>query len=216
MSDSLASPVAAPDERRLPLPDDQLRYPVRVGDLKQWHYCPRVVYFDLCLPHLRPTTYLMQVGHRAGMQAARREMRRSLRRYGLEGGERAFNVHLASERLGLHGVADLVIYLPSEAVALPVDYKNSRRLQPHVRLQIAAYALLLEETLGQHAPRGFVYLIPLRRAVEVRITPQLRRAVLRTLEQIQTMLWQDRLPEPTPHRARCVDCEFRRFCNDTL
>ncbi len=210
-------PIAAPDERRLPVPDDRLRYPVRVTDLKQWAYCPRGVYFDLCLPHLRPTTYLMQAGRQAEQRFVRLEMRRSLRRYGLPAGERHFAVYLASERLGLHGVADLVLELPApDHAVLPVDAKLSRRVSPGMRLQLAAYALLLEESWGVPAPRGFVYLIPRKQACEVPITARLRRQVLSTLEAIHDMLWHDRLPPPTPRRARCVDCEFRRFCNDTL
>ena len=33
-----------------------------VTDLKQYFYCPRVVYYTYCLPLLRPTTYKMEAG----------------------------------------------------------------------------------------------------------------------------------------------------------
>ena len=46
--------------------DDDLRYPIRVSDLKQWVYCPRVFYYQQCLPDVRPTTYKMKAGVEAG------------------------------------------------------------------------------------------------------------------------------------------------------
>ncbi len=50
----------------------------------------------------------------------------------------------------------------------------------------------------------------------VRITPKLRQEVLACVEQIREMVVQERMPEPTSRRGRCVDCEFRRFCGDVV
>ncbi len=207
------------EERRLPLPDEKHDTPFRVSDLKQWAYCPRVVYYTHCLPDVRPTTWNMQAGREAGRRAEGREIRRSLRRYGLEEARREFRVYLASSRLGLRGIADLVLFVgPSgeEEELIPVDYKLSHKAEAHTRLQVAAYGLLLEETYGVKVRRGFLYLIPRRQAVEVRLTPPLRRKVLKTLEAMQTMLWSERMPEKTARAAQCAVCEFRRFCNDVL
>lgn len=33
-----------------------------VTDLKQWTYCPRVLYYRYCLPDIRPVTDLMRAG----------------------------------------------------------------------------------------------------------------------------------------------------------
>ena len=81
--------------------DDVLTMPFRVTDLKQWVYCPRILYYHHCLPDVRPVTYTMEAGIEAGRAEEGREERRSLRAYGLASGEREFNVALRSERLGL-------------------------------------------------------------------------------------------------------------------
>ena len=88
-----------------------------VTDLKQWVYCPRILYYHQCLPDVRPVTYKMEAGIEAGRAEEGREERRSLRAYGLAEGEREFNVPLASERLGLRGEIDLLITLPGAAPA---------------------------------------------------------------------------------------------------
>ena len=116
----------------------------QVTDLKQYTYCPRVVFFAYCLPLIRPMTYKMEAGIAAHNVAEEREQRRSLRRYGLTEGERFFDLWLASEALGLRGRVDLAIRTITEAI--PVEYKNSPgRAGRHLKLQLAAYGRMLEE-----------------------------------------------------------------------
>src|SRR5689334_1719482 len=83
-----------------------------VTDLKQWSYCPRIVYYRYCLPDIRPITALMQLGIAHHSAEVGREERRSLRTYGLSEGERVFDVELRSERLQLRGRLDLAIAIP--------------------------------------------------------------------------------------------------------
>jgi CRISPR-associated exonuclease Cas4 len=198
--------------------DDVLTMPFRVTDLKQWVYCPRILYYHLCLPDVRPMTYKMEAGIEAGRAEEGREERRSLRAYGLASGEREFNVALHSERLGLRGEVDMVITL-SEGISrevIPVDYKLSRIAGPHFKLQLAAYALLLEEARGCEVQRGFLYYIPLRRAESVPMDRRVRGQLERALAEMRRTLEREEMPAPTPNLRKCVACEFRRFCNDVL
>ncbi len=192
---------------------------LRVTDLKQWEYCPRVVYYQYCLPGVRPITYKMEVGIAAQRDAEANEERRSLRAYGFEEGERHFNVHLRSLHLGCVGQVDLVVERSANGRRLltPVDYKYSRR-EPgrHFQLQLALYALMLEEEWGGQVEEGFIYLIPVREAVRVELSARLRRRAERALTKIRTAVQAERMPPPTSRRARCTSCEFRRFCNDVV
>lgn len=185
----------------------------RVVDLKQYVYCPRVAYYHLALPAVRPVTYKMRHGIEQQAAAEDREQRRSLRTYGLAAGERSFNVPLWSARLGLSGELDMLISTEQELI--PVDYKDTEKVGAHFRLQLMAYGRLLEENQVERVVRrGFLYLIPRRKAVEVMFTPRLREELAVALTELRAMALRQRVPEPTSQRARCVDCEFRRFCND--
>lgn len=198
--------------------DDTLTTPFKVTDLKQWVYCPRILYYQLCLPAVRPVTFKMQHGIEAGQAEEGREERRSLRAYGLSEGTREFNVPLQSDRLGLRGEADLVITTPESAQGgvIPVDYKYSTIDGPHFRLQLAAYALLLEDSRACTVSRGYLYLIPERRAEPVEIDRRLRAKTLAALDTMRQMLASEKMPTPTDQLRKCVACEFRRFCNDVL
>ena len=124
-----------------------------VTDLKQYTYCPRIVYYHHCLPAVRPVTYKMEAGVEAGSAEETRELRRSLRPYGLGHGERHLDVWLRSESWGLRGRADLVIDTDDNASGrrelIPVDFKFSPgRLGANIRLQLLAYGVLVEEASG--------------------------------------------------------------------
>jgi CRISPR-associated exonuclease Cas4 len=197
-------------------PSIDLEAPFRVTDLKQWAYCPRIVYYQFCLPDVRPTTYKMEAGREAGLAEQERERRRSLRTYGLESGRREFEVPLLSSTLGLRGKPDMIIWLDEAREAIPVDYKLSKAAGEHFKLQLAAYGMMIEEGSGYTVKRGFLYSIPLRRAEEIRIDRRLRDKLAATLNEMHCILRYEAMPAPTPNRNKCLACEFRRFCNDVL
>ncbi|GIV73775.1 MULTISPECIES: CRISPR-associated protein Cas4 [Caldilinea] len=190
---------------------------LRVTDIRQYAYCPRVVFYEYCLSGVRPLTYKMLQGLEAQHRVEELEKRRSLREYRLTEGVRHFHVALTSERLGCTALVDLVVESGegNQRRVTPVDFKMSRR-EPgtHFRLQLACYGMMLEEIWQVPAPEGILYLIPLKRAVRVNLDRRLRKDAERTLAEIREMVLHERMPAPTPHRNRCVDCEFRRFCND--
>jgi CRISPR-associated exonuclease Cas4 len=192
-----------------------------VTDLKQWTYCPRVLYYRYCLPEIRPITDLIAAGIRSHSDEAGREERRSLRTYGLTTGERAFDIGLRSAALGLRGRLDLAIAAPDRATpgaeAIVVEYKDSE--QPagaHIKLQLAAYALLLEEAWGLPVRRGFIYAIPLRQSEVVVISAALRQKVRQAVVAMRAAVEGERMPDAPASRRPCVSCEFRRFCNDVV
>ena len=190
-----------------------------VTDLKQFTYCRRVVYYTYCLPLIRPKTYKMSAGVAAHERAARLEQRRTLKAYRLAEGTRHFDVSAESVELGLRGRVDLVIRTASETgpELVVVDYKNSRRrIGRHVKLQLSAYALMLEESWEMPAGRGFVVSLLSRQSEEVRLTARLRQEVREAVDAMRQMVDREAMPDPPRTRKPCVGCEFRRFCNDVL
>jgi len=192
-----------------------------VTDLKQYTVCPRIVYYRYCLPRVRPITGLMEEGIVRHEEEDTREERRSLRNYGVSEGERTTHLALRSSALGLTGRLDLAIATPSRTAAtaegIVVEYKYSeQKAGPHFALQLAAYALLLEEAWGLPVKRGYLYSIPLRRAEPIPITPHLRKKVVQTVQHIRNNAERELMPAAPATQYRCVACEFRRFCNDIV
>ena len=122
---------------------------IRVSDVKQYFYCPRVVYHTYFTPVHRPTTHPMELGADEHEVLSVLERRRTLARYGLEAGSRKFHVPLRAEALGLTGVLDLLI--ETETGAFPVEFKSTRgRLDLNAKCQLTAYAMMVEGVSRRH------------------------------------------------------------------
>jgi len=188
-----------------------------VTDIKQHAHCPRITYYERCLSHVRPRTYKMDVGVLEHEEEQGRAKRRSLNAYQVLEGERLFDVSLVSERYSLSGTIDEVVRTANHEV-IPIDYKGSSSIRTIHRLQLTAYALLIEDVWNIPISHGFIYLIPKRKALRVAITAPLRQQVQEALIYMRQIVEHEEMPPPMPmeKRAVCVGCEFRRFCNDVI
>lgn len=185
-----------------------------VSDVRQYVYCPRIPYYrlGLRLPH-RFVTADMHEGIRAHAETTEREHRRTLRAYGLEDGERTFDLQLYSQNLRLGARVDMLIRRRNEVI--PVEYKNTEApLGQHHKYQLTAYAILAEDHFGLPARRVFVYFIPRKRAEEVAVTPSTRAYTRRILRRIREAVAAESLPDGTRVLGRCGVCEFLPYCND--
>jgi CRISPR-associated exonuclease Cas4 len=187
--------------------------PLRVNDLKQFEYCPRIVFYNTVMPLERKTTIKMERGKEEEFRLDALEKRRSLRRYELASGERRFHVSLDSPTLALSGKLDLLIV--SRKGYFPVDFKYTRgRPRRNHIIQLAGYGLLVEEKFRTQVETAFIYLAPIQEVISIRITEELKTEIRLRLREIRTMIQEEILPPPTPLRSRCEECEFRNYCGD--
>lgn len=186
---------------------------LRVSDIKQFLYCPRVVFFTYVCPVPKKTTRKMEFGKGEHLVLDRLEKRRTFKRYNIEEGKRVFHLPLRSTRLGLTGLLDLHIQAGGEY--FPVEFKFTTA-EPGLnhKYQLIAYAMLLEEYVHTAVRYGFLYLIPRNQVILVPVTENAREFVRDTLRKIRTMVATERFPAVTRKSARCTDCEFRNYCRD--
>jgi CRISPR-associated exonuclease Cas4 len=186
---------------------------LRVTDIKQFLYCPRICYWNYVVPVERRLPPKVEYGAADHTLLARLEERRTLRAYGLPAGTRRFHVRLTSEILGLTGVLDAL--LETEEERIPVEYKDTLGgVRLNHRVQLAAYALLLREQPGPPVRRGMVFLIPEQRICAVRLDGALDRVVREALGAMRAAIAAELLPPPPDRWAKCRDCELLRFCGD--
>jgi len=186
---------------------------LRVTDLKQFTYCPRIVFYQYVMPVEKRATFKMEQGKRAEEVIDRLEKRRTMREYRLAEGKRHFHVWLRSERLGLAGKLDLLIESPRGLFPVDFKYTTGRPQKNHI-YQLCGYALLVEEAYRTTVTQGFVYLIPQEKAVIFDLTKEQKEETLGMLEEMRKMIRAERMPEPTPVRSRCAECEYRNYCGD--
>jgi CRISPR-associated exonuclease Cas4 len=186
---------------------------LRVTDIKQYLYCPRICYWTYLMPVEKRLPPKVAYGAADHALLAQLEARRTLKAYGLSEGQRRFHVRLTSEALGLTGVLDALLETPEERI--PVEYKDTLGgVRLNHRAQLAAYALLLRELPGPPVRRGMVFVIPEEKVYPVRLEPELEASVREALAGIRRSLAREELPPPADRWAKCRDCEYLRFCGD--
>ena len=186
---------------------------VIVTDLKQWGYCPRIVYYRHVMPGIAKATFKMEEGRNAQELIERLELRRGLREYGLESAKRQFGVWLNDATLGLAGKLDLVLIGAKNAAVVDFKLTSGEPGENH-RLQLGGYAMLVEGAFQLPVEVGFLYRIPDNRVYTIPITQELRSRVHAAISGINDIGNRQVFPEPTLVRARCAECEYANYCSD--
>lgn len=193
----------------------QSQIPLRVSDLKQFVYCPRVVFYQYLMPVARKTTFKMDYGKIEEARIDKLETRRKFKKYGITEGKRFFHVAINSDKLFLSGKIDMLIKTKDEYI--PVDFKYTRG-KPHKNhiYQLCGYALILEDIYHKKVNHGFVYLIPLEDAVIFEMSDSMKEATKKMLSDIRQMLRQKEMPPVADNRSKCYDCEYKNYCGDVF
>lgn len=127
------------------------------------------------------------------------------------GVRRVLSLPLASARLNLTGIADLVEFIGE--TPFPVEYKRGKpKLHRADEVQLCAQALCLEEMTGQPVPEGALFYAQTRRRVVVPFDAPLRSLTEAAVADLAAVLASGRTPAPTPHRARCRACSLLELC----
>lgn len=189
--------------------------PLKVSDLKQYVYCPRIIYYEYLMPVVKKTTFKMEYGKIEEARIDKLETRRKLKKYGITKGVRHFHLLINSDRLALSGKLDMLIETEDEY--FPVDFKYTRgTLRKNHIYQLCGYALILEDIYNKKVNQGFVYLIPLEDVVIFEFTDLLKEETKKLLSDIRLMIRNKKMPEPATNRNKCYDCEYRNYCGDVF
>jgi len=198
------------------------------GDIKQYFYCPRIVYFQYLMPSFRPITYKMEEGKIRQTEEIKLELRRTLSRFGIKTTkpiatrnhtepdvQRLYGVKLFSQRLNISGKVDMAIITPSEVI--PIDFKDGafsvgEVVALHHKYQLLTYGIMLEELYKRKAEKGFIHSLEDGSTKSIYFTPGARQFLLGKIKVIREMIQKEALPQETPHKGRCKECEFKPIC----
>lgn len=135
------------------------------------------------------------------------------------GVRRVLSLPLASARLNLTGVADLVEFAsgPVGETAFPVEYKRGKpKLHRADEVQLCAQALCLEDMTGQPVGQGALFYAQTKRRVLVPFDADLRALTESTVVELASVLSSGVTPPPTPHRSRCRACSLIDLCRPDM
>ena len=156
----------------------------------------------------------------------------------------ARSVPVASYRLGLSGICDVVEFTPlqlppflkkmggekeeerGEGVKLPnreglylpvpVEYKRGKpKREPVDEAQLCAQAMCLEEMLSTNIPRGFLFYGETRHREEIEFTPELRTLVQDMSAEMHNYFSRGYTPKVKTHKG-CRSCSLADICLPVL
>lgn len=139
----------------------------------------------------------------------------------------ARSVPVASYRLGLSGVCDVVEFTSSsDGVRLPnreglylpapIEYKRGKEKRDHSdETQLCAQAMCLEEMLLTHIPRGYLFYGETRRRMEIEFTLELRTLVQDMSAEMHNYFSRGYTPKVKTHKG-CRSCSLADICLPVL
>jgi CRISPR-associated exonuclease Cas4 len=122
---------------------------------------------------------------------------------------------LASKRLNLSGVADLVEFRagPDGETAYPVEYKRGKaKLHRADEVQLCAQALCLEEMTGRPVPEGALFYAETKRRLAVPFDTELRRLTEETALRFGALFAAGHTPPAVWRTDRCRACSLIELC----
>ncbi len=184
---------------------------IPVSLIKQYHYCPRIVYFYYVLGFREKFTESMRAGIEAQREEERRDKRRKRLVAGTESGAKSHQLFLRSPELGIEGVVDLVIE-GKEIIVVERKYAAVPKRPPKSHIyQAAAYAMLVERCLGRPVRHAYLVYLKSNKQFRIELTSDVKRHVLWTIRKIREIIECEVIPPYRPIPA-CPSCGYLRFC----
>lgn len=136
------------------------------------------------------------------------------------------SVSIASHRLGLYGITDIVELHPAEDdinvithprypglwLPYPIEYKHGKpKKNQEDEVQLAAQAMCLEEQYGIKVNYGAIFYAEIHHRVEVSISKELRDIVINCADLMHEVYSSGKLP-PITRGKFCEKCSINNIC----
>jgi len=188
-------------------------------DIKDYYFCPYTIYVRYVLGFVEhPTDYMLYGSE------LEKERHISHIRALYKPARVLYSPLLEDVVLGLIGRPDYLLVLEGDQY-VPVEVKwaeprktRSGRLQPqyHHVMQLAFYAFLVERSMCRDCIVRFgliYYLRPQGKVLKVPMKPYLKKAVLKAVDDIRSIVEGKVEPSVGPSsRSKCRGCSYRSYC----
>lgn len=184
--------------------------------IKQYYFCPRIIYFLGVLGYSERLTESMIEGkdfHSSEEQKAKR--RRSVAGERRESAKSVWSkLSVVSEKLGLYGVIDEVYEVENGLVVVENKFmKAPRKPYPGHIYQAAAYAMLAEEKIGKLTRKIIIKYLRDKKVFEIPLTEDIKKHVLWIISRIKSIIEKEKLPRG--NYRKCGNCGFAKICGKT-
>jgi len=119
-----------------------------------------------------------------------------------------------SDELQLRGIIDRIeVY---ENGYVPIELKTGKMpkegIWPGHRIQIIAYAMMLEERFKTQVKEGFVNYLDAKETRHIAINPFMREEIISLVKEVQNLLKNSTPPNYCENKNKCTNCGLRETC----
>jgi CRISPR-associated exonuclease Cas4 len=119
-----------------------------------------------------------------------------------------------SNKLQLRGIIDRIeVY---ENGYVPVELKTGKMpkegVWPGHKIQIAAYAMMIEETFNTNVKEGFVRYLDTKVTRQIAMNPFMKEEIINLVKEVQDLLNNQNIPNYCENKNKCTHCGVRETC----
>lgn len=121
-----------------------------------------------------------------------------------------------SDEMELKGIIDQIEVYPEGFIPIELKTGSSPKegVWPGHRIQLGAYALLMEEKFGKEIKEGFVVYLDKQERRHIAINPFLKQEVKDIKDKVRSLLNDKILPEIEQNKNKCAKCGLKNKCFD--
>jgi len=123
---------------------------------------------------------------------------------------------ITSEELGLRGIIDQIEIYKQGFV--PIELKTGKApkegIWPGHRIQLVAYALLLEEKFKVEIKEGFVHYLDTKQRRHIALNPFMKIEIKDLIEKVNKLLNSRNIPDYEKNQNKCMVCGLKKRCYD--
>lgn len=188
-------------------------YKLPIHLIRQYLFCPRVVYFLEVLNAPKVSPIWVKEGEIHHKKQAQLFKRRTLMRFGLENAEFKSNLNLSNEEFKFYGICDGLII--SDTHIYPVEIKlHGTKPTKAQKMQLIAYGILAEKKYNKIFDLGFILFEKNGKTIPIKVEESDKNEIVDLVDAIIEMIQIGRLPYSSANDEKCTQCEFENYCND--
>ena len=188
-------------------------YKLPIHLIRQYLFCPRVVYFleVLSIPKVSPIW--VKEGEDYHKSQEKLFKRRTLSRFNLENADFWQNVNLSYSDLNFYGICDALII--SDTNIYPVEIKlHGQKPTKAQKMQLIAYGILAEKIYKKEFNLGFICFDKNAKTIPIEVTKTQKNELQEIVNKIIQLIKDEKLPYSNAEDEKCTQCEFLNYCND--
>ncbi len=187
-------------------------YSLPIHLMRQYLFCPRVVYFTelLNIPKVMPMW--VDEGSIHHDKQVGLIHRRTLQKFHLSLAKKYFNFHVKSEILHIHGQVDGL--LESKDAIYPIEIKLRGKPTLSHQMQLGGYGLVLSEQFGKKFEKGFLVYGDNGKTYTIFYDDEKKDKIKKLIDTIRNMIESQKMPSSSATEHQCSQCEFLNYCND--